>query len=53
MNSLVTIHFSAWVLQFVGHYIEGRKPALLDGLTQAFTIAPLFTVIEILNLFNL
>ena len=39
-----------WGLQvFVGHAIyEGRKPALLDSLTQAFSLAPLFVVYETL-----
>ena len=37
----------AWVLQFLGHYIEGRKPALMDSIYQAFLGAPLFTVLEI------
>tara|TARA_A100001015_G_C14991814_1_gene714313 strand:+ start:1579 stop:2010 length:432 start_codon:yes stop_codon:yes gene_type:complete len=53
MSTLVKIHFSSWILQFVGHYIEGKKPALLDGIFQAFTIAPYFTVIEILSIFSL
>lgn len=33
-----------WVLQFIGHYIEGRKPALLDSISQAFFQAPLFSL---------
>ena len=37
----------AWVLQFLGHYIEGRKPALVDSIHQAFLGAPLFTVLEL------
>lgn len=43
MNSLY-IHVAAWVLQFVGHGIEGRKPALLDSLKQAFISAPVFSL---------
>jgi 2-hydroxy fatty acid dioxygenase len=38
----------AWVLQFIGHYIEGNKPALLDGIIQAFTEAPLFSISYVL-----
>lgn len=39
----------AWILQFMGHGIwEGRKPALLDSLTQAFVMAPLFVFMEML-----
>lgn len=34
-----------------GHYIfEGRKPALLDSLVQAFAVAPLFVFFELLFL---
>ncbi|MCD6048413.1 MAG: conserved rane protein of unknown function [Gammaproteobacteria bacterium] len=36
-----------WIIQFIGHAFEGRKPALMDNLSQVFT-APLFVVIEIL-----
>ena len=33
----------SWILQFIGHYIEGNRPALFDGLTQTFLEAPLFS----------
>ncbi len=33
----------SWFLQFVGHFIEGNRPALLDGLSQTFLEAPLFS----------
>lgn len=36
--------FGGWILQFIGHYIEGRKPALLDSISQAFFQAPLFSL---------
>jgi len=35
-----------WVLQFAGHAIEGRRPALADNLFQIF-IAPIFLVAEL------
>lgn len=39
----------AWILQFVGHgKFEGRAPALLDNLTQALLLAPLFVWLEFL-----
>ena len=41
-NSIVFV--LAWVLQFVGHYIEGAKPALMDSVSQAFMVAPLFSL---------
>jgi uncharacterized membrane protein YGL010W len=34
-----------WIIQFVGHVYEGRKPALVDNLFQIF-VAPLFLVAE-------
>jgi len=38
-----------WVAQLLGHGIfEGRAPALLDNLFQAFFLAPLFVWLEIL-----
>jgi len=46
-----------WVLNFIGHGIEGKKPAFLDNLLQTL-IAPVFITDEILkcfkiNLFNI
>ncbi len=43
---------SGWALQFYGHYIEGRKPAFMDNICQAF-IAPLFLVAELLFMVGL
>ena len=34
-----------WILQFVGHYWEGRKPAFVDDIT-GLIIGPLFVVAE-------
>lgn len=36
-----------WVLQFIGHYYEGRKPAFVDDLI-GLLIGPLFVVAEAL-----
>ena len=33
----------SWIMQFIGHYIEGNRPALLDGFTQTFLEAPLYS----------
>jgi len=42
-------HVFSWVAQFVGHgKFEGRAPALLDNLFQAFFLAPLFVWLETL-----
>lgn len=43
----------AWILQFLGHgKFEGRAPALLDNLTQALFLAPLFVWLELLFYFG-
>lgn len=34
-----------WVIQFVGHYYEGRKPAFVDDLV-GLLVGPLFLVAE-------
>ena len=36
-----------WVIQFVGHYFEGRKPAFFDDV-MGLAIGPLFVVAEVL-----
>ena len=36
--------FVAWVFQFIGHYIEGQQPAILQGVSQSFLVAPMFVV---------
>ena len=36
-----------WVIQFVGHYFEGRKPAFFDDV-MGLAIGPLFVVTEAL-----
>lgn len=40
-----------WILQFIGHVIEKKKPAFLDDLKQILT-APLFLVAEIFFYFG-
>ncbi|KAL8718227.1 MAG: hypothetical protein Q9225_004616 [Loekoesia sp. 1 TL-2023] len=43
------LHITSWIAQFVGHGVfEGRAPALLDNLVQAFFLAPFFVWMEIL-----
>jgi uncharacterized membrane protein YGL010W len=36
-----------WIVQFIGHYYEGRKPAFVDDLT-GLLVAPMFVVLEAL-----
>ncbi|MFG0382619.1 DUF962 domain-containing protein [Pseudomonas sp. zbq_18] len=35
-----------WIIQFIGHYYEGRKPAFVDDL-MGLVIGPLFVVAEL------
>jgi len=35
-----------WIIQFIGHAVEGRKPAFVDDLV-GLVIAPLFIVVEV------
>ncbi|KPH65014.1 DUF962 domain-containing protein [Pseudoalteromonas sp. NEC-BIFX-2020_002] len=41
-----------WVLQFIGHYYEGKKPAFVDDLI-GLIIGPLFVLVEALFLLGL
>ena len=41
----VGLFFGGWVVQFIGHYFEGRKPAFADDLI-GLVIGPLFVVAE-------
>ncbi len=43
----VGFFFVGWVIQFVGHYYEGRKPAFVDDLVGLF-VAPMFVLLEML-----
>jgi uncharacterized membrane protein YGL010W len=39
--------FVGWMVQFVGHYYEGRKPAFVDDL-RGLLVGPMFVVAEAL-----
>lgn len=41
-----------WIIQFVGHYYEGKKPAFVDDLI-GLLIGPLFVVAELLFMFGM
>jgi uncharacterized membrane protein YGL010W len=41
-----------WVIQFVGHYYEGKKPAFVDDI-MGLLIGPLFVTVELLFLIGL
>ena len=43
---------AGWIIQFVGHYYEGRKPAFADDLV-GLLVGPMFVVLELLALAGL
>jgi uncharacterized membrane protein YGL010W len=42
----IGIFVVGWIIQFIGHYYEGRKPAFVDDLI-GLAIGPLFVVAEL------
>ncbi|XP_035712828.1 2-hydroxy-palmitic acid dioxygenase mpo1-like [Folsomia candida] len=47
------LHVLCWIAQFIGHgAFEGRAPALLGNMMQAFVMAPLFVLLEVLFFFG-
>ena len=47
----LVLFIGGWILQLVGHYFEGRKPALVDNFFQVF-VAPLFLMAEVFFAFG-
>lgn len=45
----IGIFVFGWMLQFIGHYYEGKKPAFVDDLT-GLIIGPLYVTVEFLFL---
>ena len=41
----ISLFAVGWVIQLVGHYYEGRKPAFVDDLV-GLIVGPLFVVAE-------
>lgn len=48
MYESACVFIISWILQFLGHVIEGNRPALLTSLTQTFIEAPVFSLSYIL-----
>jgi uncharacterized membrane protein YGL010W len=48
----VALFVVGWVIQFIGHGFEGRKPAFMDDL-KSLLIGPLFVVAEVAFLLGL
>lgn len=40
-----------WTIQLIGHVFEGKRPALVDNLSQSL-MGPLFVLTEVLNFFG-
>jgi uncharacterized membrane protein YGL010W len=49
LGSSMAVFVFGWVLQFIGHYFEGKKPAFVDDLV-GLLIGPLFVMAEVLFL---
>jgi uncharacterized membrane protein YGL010W len=45
--AFIVLFVGGWVLQFLGHHYEGKRPALVDNIFQGF-IGPMFLVAEAL-----
>ena len=43
--AFIVLFVGGWVLQFLGHYYEGKRPALISNIFQGF-IGPMFLVAE-------
>lgn len=52
LSSGLGLFVIGWVIQFVGHYYEGRKPAFVDDLS-GLIVGPLFVVAELTFLLGL
>ena len=46
LSSGIGLFVLGWVIQFVGHYYEGRKPAFVDDVS-GLIVGPLFVVAEL------
>ena len=52
LGSGVGMFVVGWVIQFVGHYYEGKKPAFVDDIS-GLIVGPLFVVAELAFLLGL
>jgi uncharacterized membrane protein YGL010W len=48
----VGIFVLGWILQFIGHYFEGKKPAFVDDIV-GLIIGPLYVLAEVLFMLGL
>lgn len=52
LSSGIGMFLVGWVIQFVGHYYEGKKPAFVDDVS-GLIVGPLFVVAELAFLVGL
>ncbi|NCE82872.1 DUF962 domain-containing protein [Pseudomonas sp. Q1] len=52
LSSGIGLFVVGWVIQFVGHYYEGRKPAFVDDVS-GLIVGPLFVMAELAFLLGL
>lgn len=52
LTLVIAVNIVGWAIQLLGHYYEGRRPALVDNLLQAL-MAPLFLIAEVLFHFGI
>ena len=52
LSAGVGLFVVGWIIQFIGHYYEGRKPAFVDDLS-GLIVGPLFVVAELLFLLGM
>ena len=52
LSSGIGLFVVGWVIQFVGHYYEGKKPAFVDDIS-GLIVGPLFVVAEVAFLLGL
>ncbi|NWE37182.1 DUF962 domain-containing protein, partial [Pseudomonas gingeri] len=52
LSSGIGLFVVGWVIQFVGHYYEGKKPAFVDDVS-GLIVGPLFVVAELAFLVGL
>ena len=48
MIAFAVFFIGGWILQFMGHAFEGKRPAFTDNLLQLI-IAPLFLIVELME----
>lgn len=46
LGSSIMLLIAGWILQFIGHYYEGKKPAFVDDII-GLLVGPLFIVAEL------